>query len=155
MGNREQEFREWIANDNKRVQDLIADEIKKNPFQYVDKKIREFETGATRSPLSNKLQYEGFLSPIVLKRYAEYMHKHRAQSNGEIRDADNWQKGIPSESAIDSMLRHVMDVWLYQRGYEREMSESLQDSLCAIIFNVSVMLLNIETEREIADANLR
>ena len=109
--------------------------------------IRMFNTGATRSPLADKLQYSGFLSPIVLKRYAEYMHKHRLQENGELRDADNWQKGIPDESALDSMLRHTMDVWLHQRGFESEMTESLLESLCAIVFNVSVLILNLEKEK--------
>ena len=109
--------------------------------------IRQFKTGATRSPLSEKLQYEGFISPIVLKRYAEYMHKHRTQSDGTTRDADNWQKGIPSENALDSMLRHVMDVWLDERGYSGETSETVLDSLCAIIFNASIIILNREREK--------
>ena len=108
--------------------------------------MRQFFTGATRSPLADKLQYSGFLSPIVLKRYAEYMHKHRLQENGELRDADNWQKGIPDTSALDSMLRHTMGVWLHQRGFELEMTESLLESLCAVIFNASVMILNLEKE---------
>ena len=110
------------------------------------KPVREFHSGATRSPLGDKLQYSGFISPIVLKRYAEYMHKHRVQENGELREADNWQKGIPDSSAFDSLLRHVMDVWLYQRGFELETSETLLDSLTAIIFNASVLILNQEKE---------
>ena len=112
---------------------------------------RVFVTGATRSPLADKLQYSGFLSPIVLKRYAEYMHKHRLQENGELRDADNWQKGIPDASALDSMLRHTMDVWLHQRGFEKEMTETLLESLCAVIFNASVMILNLERKDENTD----
>ena len=42
-----------------------------------DNKIRTFETGATRDTELGKLDYEGFLSPTVLKAYAEYLNKHR------------------------------------------------------------------------------
>jgi hypothetical protein len=106
--------------------------------------IRQFESGATRSPLNDKLQYSGFISPIVLKRYAEYMHRHRLQSDGELRDADNWQKGIPDDSAFDSMLRHVMDIWFYSRDFGAEATEEKLESLCAIIFNASVLIYNQE-----------
>ena len=106
--------------------------------------LRTFVSGATRSPLDDKLQYSGFISPIVLKRYAEYMHRHRLQSDGELRDADNWQKGIPDDSAFDSMLRHVMDIWLYGRDFGAEATEEKLESLCAIIFNASVLIFNQE-----------
>jgi len=36
-------------------------------------KVRTFDTGATRDTEDGKLDYEGFLSGRVLKRYAEYM----------------------------------------------------------------------------------
>src|SRR5687768_4320669 len=35
--------------------------------------MREFETGATRNLDNGKLDYEGFLSPLVMERFAEYM----------------------------------------------------------------------------------
>ena len=54
--------------------------------------MRTFDTGATRDSDNDKLDYEGFLSPLVLRRYAEYLHKHRKQSDGKIRTSDNWQK---------------------------------------------------------------
>jgi len=52
-------------------------------------KTRYCNTGATRDVDNDKYDYEGFLSPIVLHRYAQYMHKHRLQSDGELRDSDN------------------------------------------------------------------
>jgi hypothetical protein len=64
--------------------------------------MREFETGATRNPEEGKLDYEGFLSPLVLECYAKYMHEHRLQSDGKLRDSDNWQKGIPKEVYMKS-----------------------------------------------------
>ena len=62
--------------------------------------MRNFDTGATRDVDTNKLDFEGFLSPVVLERYAEYMHKNRVQADGNLRDSDNWQKGIPKKSGV-------------------------------------------------------
>jgi len=96
--------------------------------------MRNFTTGATRDDHDNKLDYEGFLSPRVLKRYAEYMHKHRIQADGKVREGDNWQKGIPVDVYMKSLMRHTMDVWLQHRG--EKTGEDFEESLCAIIFNV-------------------
>jgi hypothetical protein len=95
--------------------------------------IRKFDTGATRDTDVGKLDYEGFLSPIVLKRYAEYMNKHRTQSDGGLRDSDNWQKGIPKDTYMKSMWRHFMDLWFEHRGLKGR--DGIEEALCAIIFN--------------------
>lgn len=97
--------------------------------------IRTFESGATRNANEHKLRYEGFLSPNVLKRFAEYMHLHRKQADGKMRDPDNWQKGIPRDAYTDSLVRHVMDLWLHQRGYGDQATEDIETALCAIMFN--------------------
>lgn len=104
-------------------------------------KIRQFKTGATRDTDDDKLDYEGFLSPIVLQRYAEYMHRNRIQSNGELRDSDNWQKGIPQEELIKSAFRHFMDWWLEHRGEKSR--EGTEDALCGIMFNTMGYLYGI------------
>lgn len=95
--------------------------------------LRKFGSGATRDTDKNKLDYEGFLSPIVIKRFGEYMNKHRIQSNGKLRNSDNWQQGIPKAEYMKSLLRHILDLWLEHRGFEGR--EEKEDSLCAIIFN--------------------
>jgi hypothetical protein len=109
--------------------------------------VRTFSTGATRSPLGTKPEYAGFLSPLVIKRFGAYMHKHRTQADGTIRDARNWQKGIPQAAYMDSMLRHQVDVWLYQEGHAGEMSEDIETALCAMIFNCQGMLYEILKEK--------
>ncbi len=102
--------------------------------------IRQFSTGATRDTDRGKFAYEGFLCPFVLTRFGEYMHNHRIQSDGSVRDADNWQKGIPIEAYKDSLIRHVIDAWRVFRG-EAPMPKSprdpegLEELLCAIMFN--------------------
>jgi len=96
-------------------------------------KIRKFKTGATRDTDNGKLDYEGFISPIVLQRYAEYMHEHRLQSDGKLRDSDNWMKGIPKSEYMKSGWRHFEDWWLEHRGCKSR--EGLEKALCGVIFN--------------------
>lgn len=101
-------------------------------------KIRKFETGATRDTDTNKLDYEGFLSPAVLTCYAEYMHKNRIQSDGTLRDSDNWQKGIPVAQYMKSLFRHFMDVWRWNRNLS--IRDTISNALCGVMFNSMGML---------------
>ena len=106
--------------------------------------MREFDTGATRDTDEGKLDYEGFLSPLVVQRYAEYMHKHRIQADGNLRDADNWQKGMPRDVYMKSLWRHFMDLWLIHRGRgDKAVSSDVEDVLCAILFNVMGYLFSV------------
>ncbi len=104
--------------------------------------MREFETGATRNLDGDKFDYEGFLSPLALERFAQYMHKHRLQEDGKLRASDNWQRGIPVESYMKSMWRHFFDVWKNYRGYPAEADQ--EEALCALLFNVMGMLHEIK-----------
>ena len=104
-------------------------------------KIRKFKTGATRDTDENKLDYEGFISPLVLKRYAEYMNHHRIQSDGTLRSSDNWQKGMPKEEFVKSGFRHFMDWWLEHRGEKSR--EGIENALCGVIFNAMGYLYEI------------
>lgn len=97
---------------------------------------RTFETGATRDTDQGKFDYEGFLSPLVLRRFGEYMHKHRHQSDGKLRDSDNWQKGIPLEVYMKSMWRHFMDLWLHHRNRWQLANEDIEEALCGLMFNI-------------------
>lgn len=100
--------------------------------------MREFETGATRDDEDGKLDYEGFLSPLVLYAYAEYMNKHRVQADGKLRDSDNWQKGIPKSAYMKSAWRHFMDWWLYHRFYDDKGDDNPEmiEAMCGVLFNV-------------------
>lgn len=103
-----------------------------------EKVVRTFETGANRDVDEGKLDFEGFLSPTVLKRYAEYMHKNRTLRDGSLRDSDNWQKGIPIDVYMKSMYRHFFDVWSNHRGIETH--DDKITNLCALLFNAMGML---------------
>jgi hypothetical protein len=111
--------------------------------------MRTFESGATRNDDVEKLDYDGFLSPLVLTRYAKYLHKHRLQADGKLRDSDNWQKMFGEKHfdvCIKSMWRHFMDVWGQHRGIEGE--QDLTDSLCALLFNTMAYLYKIERDKQ-------
>lgn len=105
------------------------------------KDMRKFETGATRNVDTNKFDYEGFLSPLVLQEFGAYMHRHRQQADGSSRESDNWQKGIPLDAYIKSGWRHFFDWWLWHRGNRG--NESLKEALCALLFNVQGYLHEI------------
>ena len=111
---------------------------------------RNFETGAYRDTEEGKLDYEGFLSPIVLEEFAKYMDVHRKQSNGVMRDSDNWQLGIPKDTYMKSGWRHFMDWWMEHRGYKSR--EGLKWALCGVIFNAQGYLLEILKEEQGAES---
>ena len=96
--------------------------------------MRKFESGAVRDDDINKLDYEGFINPKVLERFAIYMNKHRVCADGSLRKSDDWQQGIPKDVYMKSLFRHFMDLWLIHRGYESR-DENIEEVLCAIIFN--------------------
>ena len=113
---------------------------------------REFETGATRDTDEGKLDYEGFFSPLVMLRFAEYMHENREQPDG-FRESDNWQKGIPQEAYMKSKYRHFMDTWLHHRGLADLAGSDLERALCAELFNTMGYLHTIlEAKRAAAAA---
>lgn len=112
--------------------------------------VRTFDSGATRDSNDGKYDYEAFLCPLVIMRFGEYMHKHRVQSDGTLRDGDNWQKGIPTKQYMKSLWRHFHDLWIILRGYRGdpdEAREDLQNACCAIIFNVQGILHNHLTKK--------
>ncbi len=112
--------------------------LKDNGHLNVLNPMRTFTTGATRDSDVSKLDYEGFLSPAVLRRYAEFMHKHRVQPDGKLRAADNWQKGIPEEAYMKSLWRHFMDIWACWRNGQKDLL--WEEALCAALFNISGLL---------------
>lgn len=104
--------------------------------------MRTFPSGATRDADDKKHDFEGFLSPWAIRRYGAYMHSHRIQADGKMRDSDNWQKGsgIPLEVYVKSLLRHTFDVWSIHRGLSTFDTKDghevdIEDALCAILFN--------------------
>lgn len=102
---------------------------------------RHFSTGATRDTDEGKLEYNGFNCPLVEQRFAEYMHVHRRQSDGKLRDSFNWKRGIPVEAYKQSLHRHFIDLWLHLDGYGDAAEEGdIENVLAALRFNVNGLL---------------
>jgi len=126
--------------------------------------MRNFDTGATRDSDTTKYDIDGFLSPFALHRFLRYMHKHRHQADGGLRDSDNWQKGIPIEAYRKSAWRHWFDVWCILRDHPELTGQAddqtpddidLEESLCATLFNVQGLLHEVvkarmERKREVS-----
>lgn len=109
--------------------------------------VRAFGTGATRDLDANKLDFEGFISPLALERYAEHMHKARRMPDGSMRESDNWQRGIPMDVYMKSLWRHFFAVWKLHRGLQvtevvkgETIVKDLETELCALLFNANGML---------------
>ena len=96
-----------------------------------DQQFRQFPTGATRSDDTGRPDYEGYLSPLVIERFGQYMLEHQY---GGKRTSDNWQKGIPRTAYMKSMWRHFLDLWIWHRTTCEELDP--EDTLCALLFNV-------------------
>lgn len=110
--------------------------------------MRKFTTGATRDSDETKYDFEGFLSPAVLRWFAKYMHTHRVQADGSLRDSDNWQKGIPKDAYMKSMTRHFMDVWSLHRGETAD--ETMEEALPALLFNImGYMFETLKAEQQL------
>ena len=115
--------------------------------------MRVFASGATRDESDTKLDYEGFDSPLVNKRYAAYMHQHRKQADGTMRGSDNWQAGIDQEAYVKSLVRHMEDLKLHWDGYEDEaVYQDVEDVLCAVLFNAKGLLFEILKAKRLAKA---
>jgi len=112
--------------------------------------MREFASGATRNSNESKLDYEGFLSPLVLERFAQYMHGHRKQADGKLRDGDNWQRGMTLVTYMKSKLRHDADLHAMHRGIPRndEFGQpwTKENLCCAIMFNTMGYLFELLME---------
>lgn len=115
--------------------------------------VRRFSTGATRDDDALKLDFEGSLSPRVLWAFTEYMRAHSIQADGEWRPADNWQKGWSRDVSMQSLMRHVFDLWLLHRGHEVPRPEdghvpTMETALGGIMFNLQAYWLQWLREQE-------
>lgn len=94
--------------------------------------MRKFKSGATRDNDEQKINYIGSFSPLVLRRFAQFMRDHNIKGGELKRNEANWKKGMPKQCYIESKMRHFVDFWITHEGYE---DGNIEDQLCADIFN--------------------
>jgi hypothetical protein len=88
----------------------IADDAKTDD----DGVLRSFDTGATRDTGGNKLVFNKFLSAQAIEQYCRYMNMNRLQSDGKLRDGDNWttmKHGRKKNSGETMSFRHGNMKW--------------------------------------------
>ena len=130
--------------------EMDSRELKGEP----DNSMRTAPTGATRDKVDGKFDYWKFFSLPFMYRYALYMYGKRIQPDGEMRDADNWQKGMPREWYVASMARHMMDIQYHHQGYPELASEDLQTALCALMFNVQALGHEVMLDRNVQEEEI-
>jgi hypothetical protein len=87
----------------------------------------------------------------VEERFCEYMLKHQYQTDGTKRTSDNWQKGMPKDTYMQGLKRHVLHLWTRHRGYlvlDDHAGPNIEEDLCAIMFNVQGYLHTLLAERQ-------
>lgn len=102
--------------------------------------VREWKSWWIRDLDEDKLDFEWFLSPLVLQKYWEYMHKNRKLKDWSIRDSDNWQKWFGEDNqsvCVKSLLRHVHDIWMEHRGFKSR--EGMSEAMMWSLFNIMAL----------------
>ena len=92
---------------------------------------RVFESGSQRDDDSNK-PLVNHLTAYLRLRFG-YLLREGANKYGK----SNWMKGQPTETALESLHRHLA---------KYEIGDRSEDHLSAIIFNVQLILKNEEAE---------
>jgi hypothetical protein len=92
---------------------------------------RVFDTGSQRDDDTNK-PLVNHLTAYLRLRFG-YLLRMGANKYGK----NNWQKGQPTEAALESMHRHLA---------KYELGDRTEDHLSAIIFNVQLIMKNEEQE---------
>jgi len=106
--------------------------------------MRKFKGGAFRNEDTKKLNYIGSFSPLVLRRFAQFMRDHNIKNGDLQRDEANWKRGMTKQSYIESSLRHFMDAWITHEDYE---DGNIEEMLCANLFNIFGYLHELLVEK--------
>ena len=100
----------------------------------------EFDTGAVRDTQEGKPNFYECISPLAMWRYGLYMDKASSKYG-----TDNWTKGIPIESYMMSLERHLLKLKA-ELKYGIEMEPGV-DHLAAVIFNAQGLMHEQEMQK--------
>jgi hypothetical protein len=108
----------------------LEDNSLRNKSNVIDSK-RVFESGSQRDDDTDK-PLVNHLTAYLRLRFG-YLLRMGANKYGK----NNWQKGQPTETALESLHRHLA---------KYEIGDRSEDHLAAIIFNVQLIMKNEEKE---------
>lgn len=100
----------------------------------------KFKSGAVRDTQKGKPNLYESLSPLAVWRYGQYMAKA-----SEKYGSDNWTKGIPIESYMASLERHLIKLKA-ELKYGIHIEEGV-DHAAAIIFNIQGLIHEQEKQK--------
>jgi hypothetical protein len=102
---------------------------------------RQFDTGSQRDDDTNKPL------PSHLDAYVRLRFGYLLRQGANHYEKGNWRKGQPTETALESLHRHLakFEINLYN-GVDQD-----EDHLSAIIFNVMLIMKNEEREGILVD----
>ena len=102
---------------------------------------RQFDTGSQRDDDTNKPL------PSHLDAYVRLRYGYLLRQGANHYEKGNWRKGQPTETALESLHRHLakFEINLYN-GVDQD-----EDHLSAIIFNVMLIMKNEEKEGILVD----
>lgn len=112
----------------------INDHLEEEARKERDKRV--FDTGSQRDNDSDK-PLVNHLDPYLRLRFGYHM-----RIGAQKYEKGNWQKGQPTEVALESLHRHLAQ-------YEQDLKDgelSKEDHLSAIIFNTMLIMRNEEVE---------
>lgn len=121
---------EWWQNSTAEIKHKAEKHPKQNVSNVIDTK-RIFESGSQRDDDTNK-PLVNHLCAYLRLRFG-YLLRMGANKYGK----NNWQKGQPTEAALESLHRHLA---------KYELGDRTEDHLSAIIFNVQLIMKNEEQE---------
>lgn len=98
---------------------------------------REFASGAKRDTNEGKVDFRAILSPAALQMFGDYMVRHNTMREGEKRSQDNWKKGMPLDSFIESFFRHTHEL---HAALERDDQWEIEEAMCGCFFNLQGMM---------------
>jgi hypothetical protein len=121
---------EWWQKGAEWWQMATASTTLENKSNVIDTK-RIFESGSQRDDDTDK-PLVNHLTAYLRLRFG-YLLRMGANKYGK----NNWQKGQPTETALESLHRHLA---------KYEIGDRSEDHLSAIIFNVQLIMKNEEKE---------
>lgn len=111
-----------------------------------DGTTRAFASGATRNTAEGKLDIAGALAPDLLVDFVTFLHGHRKQPDGTMRDAGNWRRGFPKDDVFKSLTRHFFAAW--SAHDQKADPEEIRKDLMAVLFNTFAYLDALKKEEK-------